>query len=272
MKEKICNNLKILRAQKPLVLCLTNTVVTDFNANALLALGALPVMSESREDVVEMVRGASALYLNIGTLTKDLVDIMISGGQVANECGVPVILDPVGVGATAFRLNEALRILENVKVDVLKGNPGEIEALLGVKSEMKGVESIKTSSTPKDLCQEAGKKFNLVCAITGKKDFVSDGKLVFELNNGVEMLNKVVGTGCTVGAFCGAFCGVDKDFVTASLSALSLMSVAGELAEPISGSNPATFKMELINSFYNIDENILLNRVNIKMSPLKQGF
>ena len=265
MKEKIKKSLERIRTEKPLVHCMTNTVVTEFNANALLALGALPVMAYAKEEIEEMAQKAGAVLLNIGTLTSELADAMIIAGQSANKVGVPVIFDPVGTGATKFRYEHSKRILKEVKVDILKGNPGEIGTLLNIETKMKGVESGETSILGSELALECAKKYNLVCAITGKKDYVSDGKRVFELNNGHGLLNKVVGTGCTVGAFCGAFAAVEKDFVAASLGALGVMSVCGERAFNKSGFNPGTFKTFLLDDFYHITGETLVEKMNFSI-------
>src|SRR5215211_7844757 len=134
--------LRELRERKPLVHQITNYVVMNETANATLALGALPVMAHAREEVEEMVALAGALVINIGTLSPHWVDAMLTAGRAANARGVPVVLDPVGAGATRYRTDTARRLLDEVKVTVLRGNQGEIATLVGVEAEVRGVESI----------------------------------------------------------------------------------------------------------------------------------
>src|SRR5437879_3747314 len=170
--------LRELRKRKPLVHQITNYVVMNETANATLALGALPVMAHAREEVEEMAALAGALVLNIGTLSPDWVDAMIAAGRVANERGIPVVLDPVGAGATRYRTETARRILDEVRVTVLRGNAGEVATLVGVDAEVRGVESIATGSDPADLARHAGRRLGLVASVTGAVDHVSDGENV----------------------------------------------------------------------------------------------
>ena len=136
------DSLRRLREAKPLVHQIANYVVMNETANATLALGALPVMAHAREEVEEMVAIAGALVLNIGTLSPHWVDAMVLAGRAANEHGVPVVLDPVGAGATTYRTETAKRLLDEVQVTVVRGNAGEIATLVGVQAEVRGVESI----------------------------------------------------------------------------------------------------------------------------------
>jgi hydroxyethylthiazole kinase len=131
--------LRTLRERKPLVHQITNYVVMNETANATLALGALPVMAHAREEVEEMVALASALVLNIGTLSPAWVEAMLAAGRAATERGIPIVLDPVGAGATSYRTDTARRILDEVGVTVLRGNPGEVATLVGVDAEVRGV-------------------------------------------------------------------------------------------------------------------------------------
>src|SRR5882724_9598916 len=163
-----------LRERKPLIHQITNYVVMNETANATLALGALPVMAHAREEVEEMVALAGALVLNIGTLSPHWVDAMLLAGKAANEHGVPVVLDPVGAGATRFRTETARRLLDQVKVAVLRGNQGEVATLVGVRAEVRGVESIGAGGEPADLARTAGRELGLVASVTGAVDQVSD--------------------------------------------------------------------------------------------------
>src|SRR5437870_8163660 len=188
-------DLAAVRERKPLVHQITNYVVMNETANATLALGALPVMAHAREEVEEMVALAGALVLNIGTLSPHWVEAMLLAGRAANEHGVPVVLDPVGAGATRFRTETARRLLDEVKVAVLRGNQGEVATLVGVQAEVRGVESIGAGGEPADLARTAARNLGLVASVTGAIDHVSDGNRVLAVANGHELLAAVTGTG-----------------------------------------------------------------------------
>ncbi len=159
----------------PLVHQITNFVVMNETANATLALGALPVMAHAREEVEEMAGLASALVLNIGTLSPHWVDAMLLAGAAASQRGIPIVLDPVGAGATRYRTETAKRLLDNVEVTVLRGNAGEVATLVGVEAEVRGVESIAAAGEAAELAREAARTLGLVASVTGPVDHVSDG-------------------------------------------------------------------------------------------------
>jgi hydroxyethylthiazole kinase len=223
--------LRELRERRPLVHQITNYVVMNETANATLALGALPVMAHAREEVEEMVALAGALVLNIGTLSPHWIDAMLLAGKSANEHGIPVVLDPVGAGATRFRTETARRLLDEVKVAVLRGNQGEVATLVGVQAEVRGVESIGAGGEPADLARAAARKLGLVASVTGPIDHVSDGDRVLAVANGHELLAAVTGTGCMSSAITGCFLAVERDRpLEAAAGALAAFGVAAENA------------------------------------------
>ena len=168
--------LGVIRERRPLVHNITNYVVMNETANAILALGALPVMAHAREEVEEMVGLAGALVLNIGTLSESWIEAMLLAGKAANERGVPVVLDPVGAGATAYRTETARRLLDELDVAVLRGNAGEVATLVGVEAEVRGVESVGAGGDPAELAREAARTLGVVASVTGAVDHVSDGE------------------------------------------------------------------------------------------------
>ncbi|GAE36714.1 hydroxyethylthiazole kinase [Halalkalibacter akibai] len=219
-----------VRKENPLIHCMTNVVVTNFTANGLLALGASPVMAYAKEEVADLAQIAGALLLNIGTLSTEQIDHMIIAGQAANEANVPVVLDPVGAGATSFRTTMSKRILEEVKVSVLRGNAGEIASLLGVQATVKGVDG-SMEGDKIELAKQAAKQFNCVCVVTGEVDVITDGSVVKTVANGHPWLTKVVGTGCLLGAVIGAFIAVEREnLVEAATTAVTFFGIAGEQA------------------------------------------
>jgi hydroxyethylthiazole kinase len=223
--------LRMLRERKPLVHQITNYVVMNETANVTLALGALPVMAHAREEVEEMVALAGALVLNIGTLSPHWVDAMLAAGKAANARGVPVVLDPVGAGATSYRTDTARRILDEVEVAVLRGNQGEVATLVGVEAEVRGVESIEAGGDPADLARAAARNLGLVASVTGRVDHASDGKSVLSIANGDAFLTTVTGTGCMSSAITGCFLAVKPEApLEAAAEALAAFGVAAENA------------------------------------------
>jgi len=244
--------LELIRERKPLVHQITNYVVMNETANATLALGALPVMAHAREEVEEMVGLASALVLNIGTLSPDWVEAMLLAGRAANVRGIPVVLDPVGSGATRYRTDTARRILDEVGVTVMRGNPGEVATLVGVAAEVRGVESIGAGGDPGDLAREAGRRLGLVASVTGAVDHVSDGETVVKVSNGHPLLAAVTGTGCMSSAITGCFLAVKPDApLDAAVEALVAFGVAGEDAAR-EAKGPGSFHVALYDALANL--------------------
>ncbi len=222
--------LEHIRKQNPLVHCMTNVVVTNFTANGLLALGASPVMAYAKEEVATMAQVAKALLLNIGTLSTEQIEQMIIAGKAANKAGVPVVLDPVGAGATPYRTKMSLRILEEVDVTVLRGNAGEIASLIGVKAEVKGVDGALEGDFT-TVAKEAANRFRCVAVVTGKTDVISDGERLYLNEYGHEEMTRVVGSGCLLGAVVAAFLTVRKDEpFEAAAEAVTYFGIAGERA------------------------------------------
>ena len=241
-----------LRAARPLVHQITNYVVMNETANATLALGALPVMAHAREEVEEMVGLAGALVLNIGTLSPHWVEAMLAAGRAANGKGIPVVLDPVGAGATAYRTQTAKRILDEVDVTVLRGNAGEVATLVGVAAEVRGVESMGAGGDPYDLAREAARSLGVVASVTGPIDHVSDGERVLKIANGDPMLATVSGTGCMSSAITGCFLAAKPDApLEAATEALVAFGVAGEDAA-IGAQGPGSFHVNLYDALANL--------------------
>jgi hydroxyethylthiazole kinase len=235
-----------IRQRHPLIHHMTNWVVMNDTANVTLALGALPVMSHAKEEVAEMVGAAGALVLNPGTLYPELVDAMIIAGKRANERGVPVIYDPVGVGATRYRNQTAERIMGELHLDVVRGNSGEVGALAGAGGVVKGVESVEGVADPAGVARDLARKHTTVVAITGKRDFISDGTRVLGVDNGHEMLKSITGTGCMATTTIAVFCAVEPNRLLATAAALACYGLAAQFAARVAR-GPGTFRAALID-------------------------
>ena len=260
--QKASENLKTLRTKKPLIHNITNFVVMNYTANALLACGASPVMAHAPEEVEEMVSFAGALVLNIGTLTLPWVDSMLIAGKKANELNIPIVLDPVGSGATKLRTESAKRLINELSVTVIRGNASEVLSLAQEGSRTKGVDSIHSVEEAADAALMLAKELNTTLAITGPIDLITDGKRVYKVLNGHELMGFVTGTGCTATALIGAFLSVDNDPVSATATALAYFGLAGEKgATHCKG--PGTFQTALIDALFTINEEQVRKGVRI---------
>ena len=258
------STLASIRSEKPLVHQITNYVVMNETANATLALGALPVMAHAREEVEEMVALAGALVINIGTLSPHWVEAMLAAGRAANAKGIPVVVDPVGAGATRYRTDTAKRLLDEVDVTVLRGNAGEVATLVGVEAEVRGVESIAAGGDPTELAREAARTLGVVASVTGPVDHVSDGARVLKVANGHELLATVSGTGCMSTAITGCFLAAKAgDPLEAAAEALAAFGVAGEDAAA-GAHGPGTFHAGLYDALYNLEPKRLDERPRIE--------
>lgn len=255
-----------VREQSPLVHCITNNVVTNFTANGLLALGASPVMAYAIEEAADMAKIAGALVLNIGTLSAASVEAMIAAGKSANENGVPVILDPVGAGATPFRTESARSIIGEVRLSVIRGNAAEIANIVGADHwSIKGVDAAEAGGDVIQLAKNAANELNTVIVITGKTDMISDGTATYAIHNGDKLLTKVTGAGCLLTSVTGAFCAVGKDALSSAAAAVSVYGSAAELAAAAaSHKGPGSFQIELLNKLAAISENEVAELASIE--------
>ncbi len=240
-------DLDAIREKKPLVHHITNFVVMNETANATLAIGGLPIMAHAKEEVEEMVSMASALVLNIGTLWPELIDSMIIAGKKANEKGVPIILDPVGAGATKLRTDSAKRLLEELDISIVRGNAAEVSILAGLEAEIKGVEAISQDSAPEKIAEDFARKNSAIACVTGENDFVSTGEETIKISHGHPALATITGTGCMSTTMCACFAGVQKDMLQAATSAMLAFGVAGEKAASVS-TKPGSFHVALYDS------------------------
>jgi hydroxyethylthiazole kinase len=252
--------LRELRERKPLVHQITNYVVMNETANATLALGALPVMAHAPEEVEEMASVAGALVLNIGTLSEHWVDAMLLAGKAASG---PIVLDPVGAGATRYRTDTAKRLLDELEIAVVRGNAAEVATLAGRQAEIRGVESIGVEGSNADLARDASRALGSVVAVTGATDHVSDGQRVVAVSNGHELLGTVSGTGCMSTSVTGSFLAAKPaEPLDAAAEALVAFGVAGEDAAR-EARGPGTFHAALYDALYNLDPDTLDGRAKV---------
>ena len=252
-------DLAAIRERKPLVHQITNYVVMNETANATLSLGALPVMAHAVEEVEEMASLAGALVLNIGTLSEHWIEAMLLAAKAANAADVPVVLDPVGAGATRLRTETAKRILDEAEIAVVRGNAAEVATLAGREAEIRGVESIGAADSGAELAQAAASALGCVASVTGPVDHVSDGARTIAVANGDALLGTVSGTGCMSTAITGCFLAVASTPLEAAVEALVAFGVAGEDAA-VGATGPGSFHVALYDALYNLDPATLDSR------------
>jgi hydroxyethylthiazole kinase len=240
-----------VRENRPLIHHITNNVTINDCANITLCAGAAPVMAESDHEVAEMVTMAGALVLNIGTLSSVQVDAMLIAGQKANELGIPVILDPVGAGATSYRTGTTLRLLASLKISVLKGNAGEIGVIAGSGGKVRGVDSAGLTGDPVETARKCALTTGCTVAMTGPDDIITDGRRVFVVKNGHPMMDRLSGTGCMAASVTGAFAAVSDDYTESSAAALAVFGRAGEIASG-KAEGPYSFRTALFDSLASI--------------------
>ena len=260
---RAAENLARLRAEKPLVHNITNFVVMNYTANVLLAAGASPVMAHADNEVEEMVALAGALVLNIGTLTDTWLAAMLTAGRKASELARPIVLDPVGAGATRLRTDAARRLLAETRVSVVRGNASEILALAGADIKTKGVDATRSVPEAAAAARDLARSLGTTLAVTGKTDLVTDGERALLIEGGHPLMPAVTGTGCSATALVAAFHAIDPDPVLAAATGLTFFGVAGEAAGD-GAPGPGTFMIRLLDTLHTLTPDELAARCRIR--------
>ena len=240
-----------VRTQSPLVHNITNYVVMNNSANALLAIGASPVMAHWVSEMEEMTAIAGALVLNIGTLDDKWIDSMVAAGMAALRRGIPIVLDPVGVGATSQRTEAAMKIIEHCRPTIIRGNASEIMALVDASVKSKGVDSSASSDDALESAKRLAVDTGSVVVISGATDYITNGTEVYTVEGGNPIMTTVTGMGCTSTAIIGAFAAVVEDPMVAATAAMAVMSLAGERAAEYSRGN-GSMQVNFLDELYNL--------------------
>ena len=266
---QIGQTLKELRLKKPLIHHITNYVTVNDCANIVLAIGASPIMADDIEEAADITAISSALVLNIGTLNHRTIESMIAAGKKANTLNIPVVLDPVGAGASELRNVTTERLLEEVKISVLRGNMSEIRFIAGLKATTKGVDASETDlksglEIGRTIAENLAKKLGCVTAITGATDIVSNGSRTIYIENGTKLLSNVTGTGCMCTSLIGAFCGAAGDYMIAAAGGIISMGIAGELAAESAGDKGnGSFHTAIFDGISKLSEEVISGRAKI---------
>lgn len=271
LKEMLEN----VRTKKPLIHNITNYVTVNDCANILLACGGSPIMADDAQEVEEIAGICNGLNINIGTLNSRTIPSMLLAGRKANALGHPVVLDPVGAGASTLRTQTAYKLLEQVNFSVIRGNISEIKTLANGQGTTKGVDAdIADTVTENNLAQTAAfakafaKKSNAVIAITGSIDIIADAKRAYCIYNGHPMMGNVTGTGCQLSAMTAAYVAANPDhMLDAVAAAVCAMGVCGEIAQermsPLDGN--ASYRNYIIDAVYRLDGETLKSRAKYKI-------
>lgn len=254
-----------VKQRRPLVHHITNQVTINDCANVTLAIGASPVMAVSTEEMEDMIKLADALVINFGTINDALYAAMIRAGRAANKKGIPVILDPVGVGATRYRTEKAYGFLQLVKVNIVRGNSSEVNALIGGEATTRGVDAGELSISNEELALQAAKKLNAITVISGKQDVVANDEQIIRIDNGHEWLTNVTGTGCMTGSLIGSFSGATDDWFAAAVAGMSVMSLAGERTKKQlkESDGIGTFRVKLMDEIFQMTGQIWVEEVRL---------
>ena len=266
LRSLIKESLGKVAETRPLVHHLTNYVVMNVTANLTLCLGALPVMAHAREEVEEMTAHAQAVVINRGTPSPAWEESLLLAGRKAAQLGKPVVLDPVGAGATSYRTRLARRLAEEIRPTVIRGNAAEISSLLGLEGKIRGVESLSCPDDPVRLARNAAKELGCVVAVTGEKDVVSDGERSYLVTNGHPMLGRITGTGCMATTTVAVLLCSGGPVLELTAGALALFGLAGEEAARMAGERPGTFQVELIDSLHRLTGHIPAGRLLVEES------
>lgn len=259
-----------VRAKKPLVHHITNYVTVNDCANITLGIGGSPIMADAAEEAADIARIASAVVLNMGTLNERTIPSMIAAGRAANEADVPVMLDPVGAGASKLRNETVERLIREVRFSVVRGNISEIRFIAGLKSETKGVDASESDlenacSEAQDVAKALAKRLGCVVAITGATDVVSNGERVILIENGHPMLSCLTGTGCMCSSLIGCFLGAAPELpLEATVAALMCMGIAGEIAYQEAGQRGnGSFRVALHDAISRLNSEIIAGRARV---------
>lgn len=262
MKEQLWSIVAAVRQNAPLVHNITNYVVMNNTANALLAAGASPVMAHAHSEVSDMVSIAGALVINIGTLDEYWVDSMKQAAEQANALKKPWVLDPVGAGATPYR-NQVLDVLLSFQPSVIRGNASEIMALAKASSKTKGVDSTNLSEEALGAAQGLSETTGAVVCVSGATDYIVYKDDYKTISNGHALMARITGMGCTASALVGACCAVSaEDPFTATTAAMALMGVAGDAAAE-KAAGPGSLQLHFLDALYQISEDEFANRLRL---------
>lgn len=253
MFENIKTIVAEIKEKKPLILNITNDVTMDFIANGLLSLGASPVMSKAPQEIGDLLQLASTVVINLGTLDEKFIALCEYACRIANQLNKPIILDPVGAGASHYRTQTNLKLINDYDIAIIRGNASEVMSLSGVSMKTKGVDSTAQSNLAIESAQTLASRYGAVIAVSGKTDIIVDDHHIRQLTYGSPLMPLITGTGCLLSAIVATFHAIEKNRFTASVLATAFYGICGEKAAK-SASGPAAFKVKFLDELYFMPE------------------
>jgi hydroxyethylthiazole kinase len=262
VKAQLKSVFEALTRKRALIHHITNYVTVNDCANVVLAIGASPIMADEAKEVEAMVALCDALVLNIGTANERTVQSMLLAAKAANEKGIPIVLDPVGIGAISFRYESVAKVLDTAKMSVIRGNMAEIKTIAGLEAKSSGVDSLDEEEEGVNIATRLAEHLGCTIAITGKEDIISDGKNTYVLENGDIALTQVTGTGCMSTSLIGSFLGAGAQALLSAIGGIATMAIAGENADKTKGYG--TFRTSLVDAISRTTYETLVSQIKIK--------
>lgn len=263
LADKVYQDIQAIRQHAPLIHNITNFVVMQYTANTLLALGASPIMAHSKDEIEDIVKISNALVINIGTLDQAWIASMQYAMETAKLKGIPIILDPVGAGASQFRSESVNKLIQAGTPTIIRGNASEIMSIFSSMYTTKGVDSLHKSEYAIDAAKSIAYKNNCTVVVSGQTDICIKHDHQINIHNGHPIMAKVTGMGCTASALIGAFAAVNKDHFLASIHAMLVMGIVGEIAA-LKSNGPGSFLIHFCDVLYNIDKKIIEENMHVE--------
>ena len=260
--EQIAGGLTVIRTCKPIVHHITNYVSINDCANITLAIGGSPIMANDPDEVAEVTRQSAALVLNLGTPNTRMLEAMLLAGRQANAAGIPVVLDPVGVGFTQVRTRVIEQLLLIVRLAAVRGNMAEIVRLAGIQAAMRGLDSLAEPENRGELVRLAAQKLGCIAAATGETDYISDGREICKIENGDALMSRITGAGCMTTSLVASCCGAMGGALASVAAGVLFMGIAGEKAKIAmrEGEGAGSFKVRLMDAVSNLTGKDVLTR------------
>ena len=273
--NKVCQAINKVREEKPLVEQITNYVTINDCANVTLAIGASPVMADGKYEVEGFTKISKSIVINFGIIDVQSLETIIKAGKTANENNIPIVFDPVGMGAIEYRDKGILELLENVHMSVIKGNAGEIMALAGEKGSTKGVDSLAESGDAIQSAIEIANRYRCICAVTGKTDIITDGRYILKIENQSDILAYITGTGCMITSLIASFLGAGNTPFISATAGIMAMSISGEKAlerENREKNGIASYKIDVMNNIYHFSPELVKEYAKISIEKIDCKF
>jgi hydroxyethylthiazole kinase len=251
MFEKMKTCVSNIKLEKPLILNITNDVTMDFIANGLLSLGASPIISKAEHEIEDLLQHVKSVVINLGTLNKEFVALCKHTCQIANRLKIPIVLDPVGAGASQYRTETCTSLLNDYNIAIIRGNASEVMALLDSSQRTKGVDSLEESNQALDSAKSLSQHYDTAIIISGKIDIIIDDHSIIQYNRGSALMPIITGTGCLLSAVIGAFHAIEKNRFTAASIGTLFYGICGEIAEK-KAKGPGSFRTEFLDTLHSL--------------------